>query len=248
MSLIARLTHPNPETREDALIVLSVKERPSDEELRALADRLHDDSRRIREAAAQALHDGAMFLWGFERVTSALPAGSLLPALADRSAKVRENVLRVLSHCAADERIRSAAEALLGDPALLVRVSAAAVLWAQARDLAGTLPAVEAALRSGERQAVIYACHLLVGLGQAAGEVVPLLWGHLRHPDGVVRGNAAYALLKCCADKRLLAEAAALVLADAGDAASDALVRFAAHKLRKAAGAEPAAPAGPPRE
>jgi hypothetical protein len=82
-------------------------------------------------------------------------------------------------------------------------------------------------------------CHLLMELGIAAGDIVPLVWGLLQHPDGVVRGNAAFALYKCCPDKQVLGKAAGLLQADTGNGLSDALIQYAAHKLRKSAESNP---------
>jgi HEAT repeat protein len=240
MSLIDRLADSDPEVREDALISLSVKVEPTDQELRALAALLRDDSQRIREEAARTLQGGAMIDWGTDRVASVLPAELLLPALGDRSAEVRQHVLWVLRHYPADDRIRAAARALLGDPICVIRVRAAAVLWALTRDQAAVRPVVDAAICSGDRDGVVYGCQLLMEFGPAAGDVVPLVWGYLRHPDAGVRVNAAYALFKCCRDKQVLAEAAAILEASLADArAPDPLLRYVAYKLRQAAAAEP---------
>jgi hypothetical protein len=128
----------------------------------------------------------------------------------------------------------------LDDPVCLVRVRAAAVLWAQTGDQVAVRPVVDAAIRSGDRNGIVYGCQLLMEFGPAAGDVVPLLWDYIRHPDVGVRGNAAYAVFKCCRDKRVLAEAAALLEASfAGSPEPDAMLRYAAHKLRKASEAEP---------
>jgi vesicle coat complex subunit len=243
MSLVARLADPDPEVREDALISLSVKDEPADDELRALANLLRDDSQRLREAAAQTLQDVAKTLHHAGRVCAVLPAERLLPALADRSAEVRQIVLQVLYRYPPNDRLRAAAEELLNDPVGLVRVRAAAVLWAQTQDEVAVRSVVDAAVRSGERDAVIYGCHLLMELGPAAGDIAPLVWEYLRHPDAMVRGNAAYAVFKCCRDRRVLAEAAELVECKTGDSLDNALVGYAAHKLRKAAEAEPGAAA-----
>jgi HEAT repeat protein len=237
MSLIAALTDPNPEMRELALIHLSAKKEPSDEELRALADRLRDDSQRIRELAAETF-GGAQFSWGVERVLRGLPAELLLPALADRSAKVRERTLWLLRYYPPNDSIRSAVMVLLADPICLVRVRAAAVLWEQARDLDALLPVVVAAVCSGDQDGVLFGCQLLMAFGPAAGDIVPLVWSYLRHPDGMVRANAAYALFKCCSDRRVLAEAAEQLEAGSADGLADAFIKFAAHQLRKAAKVE----------
>jgi hypothetical protein len=100
-----------------------------------------------------------------------------------------------------------------------------------------------AELASGEPNAVIFGCHLLGDLGPAAGDIVPLVWEYLRHPDELVRGNAGFALFKCCVDKRALAEAAEILepTPTPGDGLGITTCRYAAHKLRQAAQAEPAA-------
>lgn len=235
MSLVAKLTHPNPNVREVALGLVSVKHEPTDEELCALAELLRDDSEHLRELAAAALQGGAMVYWPTERVVSVLPAELLLPALGDRSSDVRENVLWVLQHYPTDDRIRSVATDLLRDPVCLVRIRAAAVLWAQTRDQALIRPVVDEAIRSGDRDSMVSGCHLLTQFGAGVGDVVALVWDALRHPDATVRGNAGYALFKCCADKRVLAEGATLLEASFADSPEpDAMLQYAAHKLRKA--------------
>jgi hypothetical protein len=132
---------------------------------------------------------------------------------------------------------------LVDDPAPVVRLCAAGVRWAEGGEVPLARWAAAEAIRSGERDAVIYGCHLLMELGPAAGDIAPLVWEHLRHPDATVRGNAAYAVFKCCRDRRVLAEAAELVAGTTGDRLGDALVGYAAHKLRQAADAEPGAAA-----
>jgi HEAT repeat protein len=235
MSLVARMADPNPEVRDEALIFLSLEKEPTDQEFAALGERLQDDSQRIRERAAETLRFGGLGKWNMDRIPSVIPVEVLLAALADRSSKVRENVLRVLEFYPEDERVSSTARTLLSDPIGLVRVRAAFVLWVHLQDLPLIQPVVEEAIRSGDRDAVVDGCQLLTEFGPAAGDVVPLVWEYLRHPDGMVRLNAASALLKCCRDKQVLAEAATILETDGWDIPDGGLVGYAASKLRRAA-------------
>ena len=150
----------------------------------------------------------------------------------------RDKWLRVLRSRRPEPPSASDIPPLLDDPDPLVRVCAAALLWDPAAEPERVRAATDAAVRSGDRDAVVYGCHLLQEAGPAAGDIVPLVWGYLRHPDGGVRANAAYALFKCCRDKAVLAEAAAQLTDDTGDTLHDATIRYAAHKLRQAAGGE----------
>jgi hypothetical protein len=136
---------------------------------------------------------------------------------------------------------------LVDDPRPIIRLCAAGLRWAEGGEPAFARAAAAESIQSGQRDAVIYACHLLMELGPAAGDIVPLLWEYLQHPDAIIRGNAAYAVFKCCRDTRVLAEAAELVEGKTGDSLGDALVGYAAEKLRKAAGAEPSAASDPAR-
>jgi HEAT repeat protein len=238
MSLEARLTDPNPEVREAALMAVMVSKGPSPQELLAVVDCLRDDSSRIREVAATTLRVGASLGWECEPISSAVPLERLLPVLGDRSATVRQTVLWALGFYPADERARTGAESLLNDSVPLIRVRAAAVVWVQSGDTTGILPVVAEAIRSGEPDAVVAGCGLLMSFGPLAGAVVPLVWDYLQHPDGFVRGNAAYVLYKCCPEKSILAQAADLLEGRSDNGAADALIRYAAYKLRKAAEAE----------
>ncbi len=139
---------------------------------------------------------------------------------------------------------------LADHPKAIVRLYVAGLRWAEDGDAPAARAAAAEAIQSGESHPMCMGCQLLMHLGPAAGDVVPLVWGHLRHPDGMVRGNAGYALLKCCPEARVLAEAAAVLEANAdtgGDRLAGALVRYAAHKLRQAADAEPGAAPDPAR-
>jgi hypothetical protein len=129
---------------------------------------------------------------------------------------------------------------LAGHPKAIVRLYVAGIRWTEDGDVPAARGAAVEAIRSGEAHPMCMGGHLLMQLGPAAAEVVPLVWDYLRHPDGMVRGNAGFVLLKCCPDARVLAEAAAVLEADpGGENLAGALVRYAAHKLRKAAEAEP---------
>ena len=95
------------------------------------------------------------------------------------------------------------------------------------------------AIQSGEALEVCMGCQLLMQLGATAGDVRPLVWDYLRHPDGMVRGNAGGVLLECCPDTRIWADAAAVLEAEpTGDNLAGAFIRYAVHRLRKAVEAE----------
>ncbi|MFO0925463.1 MAG: hypothetical protein U0736_00260 [Gemmataceae bacterium] len=236
MSLVDRLRHANPKVREVALVNLSCKTEPTDQEFLALADLLQDDSPLIRELAAQTLEHGAVVRWRPEQIISAIPGDRLLPALGDGSSAMRQIVLRVLRPYPVDGRIRAAAMRLLDDPVCVVRICAAAVVWAQTQDQSAIRPVVDAAIRSGDRWAVRYGCGLVMEFGPAAGDVAPLVWDYLRDPDAALRLNAGYAVLKCCLDKQVLAAAAALLESTLRSGADDeAIIRFTIRKLRRAA-------------
>jgi hypothetical protein len=133
---------------------------------------------------------------------------------------------------------------LADHPEAIVRLYVAGIRWTEDGDVPAARAAAVEAIRSGEAHPVCMGCQLLMQLGPAAGDVVPLIWDYLRHPDGMVRGNAGYVLLKCCPDTRVLADAAAVLETDpGGDDLAGALIRYAAHKLRKAAEAETSAAA-----
>lgn len=133
----------------------------------------------------------------------------------------------------------------LEHPDQVVRVLAAGVVWERTggRQPGLVLPYIEAAIRSGERWGLVFGCQLLAAMGPTAGDIIPLVWEHLRHPEWGVRTNAAFAILKCCRDRQLLAEAAALSEPEpeTGDGLADTSIRYVTDKLRRAAEAEPAA-------
>jgi HEAT repeat protein len=236
MSLVPDLTHPNPRVRKDALIYLSCEKSPTDEELLALAHLLRDEWEDIRERAAQILKYDGTSSWGIERTASVLPAELLLPALEDRSAEVRQLILSVLSdYPEEDNRVLSAATGLLQDPSPLVRIRAAEVLWVWSQDAVSLRPIVHEAIRSGEKFAVVYGCRLLLDFGPPAGDIVPLVWDYLQHPDSLIRRDVAYLLFKLCSDKHILFEAADLLAATLGnDPELDAYLRYPIDLLRRA--------------
>src|SRR4051794_18940110 len=102
-------------------------------------------------------------------------------------ARDRDKWLRVLQSRRPGPPNASDVPRLLDDPDPLVRVCAAALLWDPAAEPVRVRAVVDDAVRSDDRDAVVYGCHLLMEAGSAAGDVVPLVWGYLRHPDGGVR-------------------------------------------------------------
>jgi hypothetical protein len=138
---------------------------------------------------------------------------------------------------------------LADHPEAIVRLYVAGIRWTEDGDVPAARAAAVDTIRSGEAHPVCMGCQLLMQLGPAADDVLPLVWDYLRHPSGMVRGNAGFVLLECCPDTRILAEAAAVLEDDlGGDNLDGAIVRFAAHKLRKAAEAEQSAQAEQPRD
>jgi hypothetical protein len=125
--------------------------------------------------------------------------------------------------------------ALLGHPDPAIRVLAAGVIWARtgSRQPELALPVIAEAIRSGERWGKVFGCQLLAEMGRAAGDIVPLVWGLLSDTESGVRLNAAFALLKCCPDKEVLADARRFLDDDDSPAA-----RYVARKLQEAAGTD----------
>lgn len=129
--------------------------------------------------------------------------------------------------------------ALADHPKAVVRLYVAGIRWTEDGDVPAARAAAITAIQSGETHEVCMGCQLLSQLGATAGDVRSLVWDSLRHPDGLVRGNAGHVLLKCCPDTRVWADAAAMLEAQpTEDNLAGALVRFIAHKLRKAVEAE----------
>jgi hypothetical protein len=170
-------------------------------------------------------------------------------ALSHReSAYIRRKWLDSLRVYRRDEAIPADLSALADDPSPVVRLCVVGVRLAETGDVALARLAAAEAIRSGERDAVICGCRLLADLGPAAGDIVPLVWQYLRHPDDMVGGNAGFALLKCCMERRVLAEAAGLLEPGPGEGLGIATRRYVAHKLRQAAEAETGAAADRPRD
>jgi hypothetical protein len=119
------------------------------------------------------------------------------------------------------------------DPA--VRVLAAGVVWGRTggRQPELVLPYVATGIRSGTRWGVVYGCQLLSEVGRAAGDIVPLVWHLLSSTESAVRFNAAFALLKCCPNKRVLTETRQLLEGD-----EDYVARYVAAQLQAAIEAE----------
>jgi hypothetical protein len=135
---------------------------------------------------------------------------------------------------------------LFDDPVPLVRVSAAGAWWGRTGEAKQVRDVVEAAIRTGDRDAVVFGCQVLGEMGPAAGDVVALVWDYLEHENAAIRLNAASALLRCCNEKRVLAQARARLAADTGDRLFDAAIAFVAHKMDKVLQPEPLAPADSP--
>jgi hypothetical protein len=105
---------------------------------------------------------------------------------------------------------------------------------------------VEAAIRTGDRDAVVFGCQVLAEMGPAAGDVARLVWDYLEHENAAIRANTALALLRCCTDKRVLAQARARRAADTGDRLFDAAITLVAHRMDKVLHPEPGASADGP--
>jgi hypothetical protein len=124
---------------------------------------------------------------------------------------------------------------LADHPKAVVRLYVAGIRWTEDGDVPAARAAAITAIQSGEAHEVCMGCQLLTQLGATAGDVRPLVWDYLRHPNWLVRGNAGYVLLKCCPDARVWAEAAAVLEAEStGDNLDGAFIRYAVHRLRKA--------------
>jgi hypothetical protein len=132
--------------------------------------------------------------------------------------------------------------AALEHPDPVIRVLAAGVVWGRTggRQPELVLPHIATAIRSGERWGKVFGCQLLAQLGRSAGDIVPLVWDLLADTESGVRFNAAFALLKCCPDKRVLAQARQFLDGDA-----DYATQYVAAKLQAAIEAEPGAPPNP---
>ena len=119
---------------------------------------------------------------------------------------------------------------LLGHPDLTVRVLVAGIIWTRTggRQSAEALPVIAEAIRAGGPSRIL-GCQLLAEMGPTAGDIVPLVRGLLHEPEPGVRLAAAFALLKCCPDKPVLAEAQQCL---AGD--DDPVARYVASKLQTA--------------
>src|SRR5438132_468089 len=107
--------------------------------------------------------------------------------------------------------------ALFDDPVPLVRVYAAGAWWGRTGEAKRVRDVVEKAIRTSDRDAIVFGFQVLAELGPAAGDIVPLVWEYLEHEDAAVRLNAASTISSCCTDKRVLAEARARLVADTGD-------------------------------
>jgi hypothetical protein len=138
--------------------------------------------------------------------------------------------------------------ALFNDPVPLVRVNAAGAWWGRTGEAKRARDVVGEAIRTGDRDAVIFGCQLLAEMGPTAGDVVALLWPYLGHDDRYVRLNAAGALCDCCTDRRVLIEARSRLITDTGDRLVDACMRYIAARMQKRIeGDTAAAPAPPPK-
>jgi hypothetical protein len=135
--------------------------------------------------------------------------------------------------------------ALVEHPDSVIRVLAAGVVWGRTggRQPALVLPHIEVAIRSGDLSGLVFGCQLLSEMGPSAGDIVPLVWALLRHSDWGVRLNAACAICKCCRDRRVLDETAALIEAEisTGGGLANAAFRSVAERLRRAAEFAPCA-------
>jgi hypothetical protein len=155
-------------------------------------------------------------------------------------------LLRVLRSSLRGAALPADIATLADHPDEMIRLYVVGIRWTEDGDVPATRAAALEALRSSEAYAVSMGCQLLMQLGPAAGDVVPLVWDHLRHPKGFVRGNAGNVLLQCCPDTRILAEAAGVLEAEpGGEGLEGAIVRYVAHRLRKAVMAEQGAAPDP---
>ena len=83
---------------------------------------------------------------------------------------------------------------LADHPEAIVRLYVAGIRWTEDGDVPAARAAAVEAIRSGEAHPVCMGCQLLMQLGPAADDVLPLVWDYLRHPSGMVRGNAGFVL------------------------------------------------------
>ncbi len=127
---------------------------------------------------------------------------------------------------------------LFADSVPLVRVNAAGAWWGRTGEAKRVRDVLEAAIRTGDRDAVVFGCQVLAEMGPAAGDVVPLLWSYLGHDDKYVRMNAASAISCCCLDKRVLAKARSSLITDTGDQLIDAITAMIAKRMQKVIEAE----------
>jgi hypothetical protein len=126
--------------------------------------------------------------------------------------------------------------AALEHPDPVIRLLAAGVVWGRTggRQPELVMPHIVAAIQSGTRLEVVFGCQLLAELGLAAGDIVPLVWHLLTSPESAVRFAAAFAVLECCTEKRVLIEARQFLEGD-----EDYVARYVAAKLQEAIEAAP---------
>jgi hypothetical protein len=138
--------------------------------------------------------------------------------------------------------------ALFDDPSPLVRVNAAGAWWGRTGEAKRAADVVGAAIRTGDRDAIIFGCQVLAAMGPAAGNIVSLVWEYLVHNDGAIRLNAASAIAQCCTDKRVLVEVRARLVPDTGDGLYDACIRLSLRRMERAiVGEGDARPGGKPK-
>lgn len=164
---------------------------------RVLARRLADASEQTRAGAAE----------GLRRTGDQTPevVAALIAALDDRAWTVRAEVVLALGALPrAGPDVIHAIRKRLADPEPVIRVRAAAALWATASDSevairvardALTLPAPESTPASGDPlRTLVEAAHLLAMIGPAAESAVPDLVAVLGHPVTTARDAAIAAL------------------------------------------------------
>ncbi len=155
--------------------------------LQALLGAMHDESRLVRQAAAQAL--------GSVGQGSAEALQALLSAMRDRDASVRWAAARALGSVGqGSAEVLQAVLAALGDNDGKVRQAAAWALGPVGQGSAAALKAALAALRDNDVNVRYAAGEASGSLGQGSAEALQVLLAAMRENDGKVRQAAAWAL------------------------------------------------------